>query len=136
LTIGGETWFLLRTVLTAEQRGNGAGWEPSTAASVPLLCGLAFASTAVAIGGLLSFHYYPALISGAITTLLLSAIAAVILDEGAIKRTPRPNIRRCSVQTNELVNQLKRVSKNIRAGIPADLVAHTSPLCVSLSILS
>jgi hypothetical protein len=108
---------------------------------VPLLCGLAFASTAVAIGGLLSFHYYRALIAGAITTLLLSAIAAVILDEGAIKRTPRPNIRRCSVQTNELVNQPKRVSKNIRAGIPADLVGAylallLSPFFIALASLA
>jgi hypothetical protein len=46
-----------------------------------LLCGLTLASSAVAIGGLLSYHYYPAIIAVAITGILIWAIVTMMVDE-------------------------------------------------------
>jgi hypothetical protein len=52
-----------------------------------LLCGLTLASSAVAIGGLLSYHYYPAIIAVAITGILIWAIVTMMVDESRHKKS-------------------------------------------------
>jgi hypothetical protein len=85
--------------------------------SVSMLCCLALASAAVTIGGLLSQHYYPAVIAGLITLLLVPAIAENMLEKRRRKKSaakePPPAPKRTHTQSSR--SPSRSASKSIRA---------------------